>query len=83
MTNDMLSRPVAEIPDTTSHPRPLRMVRGPDGRPRMVRRGLKALAAMQANVPRVLRIGVIRGARIVEERVLRTRETITVGASEK
>jgi hypothetical protein len=83
MTNDMLSRPVAEIPDINSHPRPLRMVRGPDGRPRMVRRGLRALAAMQANVPRVLRVGVIRGARIVEERVLRTRETITVGASEK
>ncbi|MBI5489638.1 MAG: AgmX/PglI C-terminal domain-containing protein [Deltaproteobacteria bacterium] len=50
---------------------------------RVVRRGLRALAALQAKVPRVLRVGVIRDGRIVEERILRRRETITVGSSER
>ncbi len=71
------------VPDILQRPRPVRIVRGPDGRPRLVRRGLQALAAMRANVPKVLRIGVIRDARIVEERVLRRRETVTAGPSEK
>jgi TonB family protein len=44
--------------------------------------------AMQAvNVrptgPRVLRIGVIQGGKIVEERIVRKRETVTVGSSER
>ncbi|MBI5501461.1 MAG: AgmX/PglI C-terminal domain-containing protein [Deltaproteobacteria bacterium] len=84
MTNtDTSSGPVDEIPRIPERPRPLRVVRGPDGRPRLVRRGLRALAALQANVPRVLRVGVIRDGRIVEERILRRRETITVGPSER
>ena len=33
--------------------------------------------------PKVLRIGIIQGGKIVEERVMRKRETITVGSSEK
>ncbi len=33
--------------------------------------------------PKVLRIGLIQGGRIVEERVIRKRETVTVGSSEK
>jgi TonB family protein len=33
--------------------------------------------------PKVLRIGVIQGERIIEERVIRKRETVTVGTSEK
>jgi TonB family protein len=33
--------------------------------------------------PKVLRIGLIQGGKIVEERVIRTRETVTVGSSEK
>jgi hypothetical protein len=33
--------------------------------------------------PKVLRIGIIQGGRIVEERILRKRETVTVGSSEK
>jgi TonB family protein len=33
--------------------------------------------------PKVLRIGIIQGGKIVEERVLRKRETVTVGSSEK
>jgi hypothetical protein len=32
--------------------------------------------------PRVLRVGVVRGGRIVEERVIKERTTITVGAAE-
>jgi hypothetical protein len=64
-------------------PKPIRVVRGPDGKPRVVRRGAAAMAALQANVPKVLRIGVIQGARIIEERIIRRRETVTVGQSEK
>jgi TonB family protein len=33
--------------------------------------------------PKVLRIGVIQGGKIVEERIIRKRETVTVGSSEK
>jgi hypothetical protein len=33
--------------------------------------------------PKVLRIGVIQANKIVEERIIRTRETVTVGSSEK
>lgn len=33
--------------------------------------------------PKVLRIGLIQGGKIVEERVIRKRETVTVGSSEK
>src|SRR5688572_6356978 len=33
--------------------------------------------------PKVLRIGVIQGGKIVEERIVRKRETVTVGSSEK
>lgn len=33
--------------------------------------------------PKVLRIGVIQGGKIVEERIIRRRETVTVGPSEK
>jgi hypothetical protein len=58
-------------------------VRGPDGKPRVIRRGIAAFAALQANIPKVLRIGIIQGARIVEERIVRQRETITVGQSER
>jgi TonB family protein len=44
--------------------------------------------AMQAAVgkaagPKVLRIGLIQGGRIIEERVIRKRESVTVGTSEK
>jgi hypothetical protein len=81
--NEPFVLPTTNLPDSLPKPRPLRVVRGPDGRPRVIRRGISALAALRANLPRVLRIGVIRGARIVEERILRTRETVTVGSSER
>lgn len=70
-------------PGAAKRPKPLRVVRGPDGKPRVIRRGMAAFAALQANIPKVLRIGVIQGQRIIEERILRVRETVTVGASER
>lgn len=44
-----------------------------------------AMQAVQAKPsgPKVLRIGLIQGGKIVEERIIRTRETVTVGSSEK
>jgi len=33
--------------------------------------------------PKVLRIGIIQAGKIVEERIIRKRETVTVGTSEK
>ncbi|HEX7481799.1 MAG TPA: AgmX/PglI C-terminal domain-containing protein [Polyangiales bacterium] len=44
-----------------------------------------AMQAVQikASGPKVLRIGLIQAGKIVEERVIRKRETVTVGSSEK
>jgi TonB family protein len=44
-----------------------------------------AMQAVQVRVtgPKVLRIGVIQGGKIVEERIIRQRETVTVGSSER
>jgi TonB family protein len=44
-----------------------------------------AMQAVQAKPtgPKVLRIGIIQGGRIVEERVIRKRESVSVGSSEK
>jgi len=36
-----------------------------------------------SNLPKVLRIGVIQSGKIIEERIVRRRETVTVGPSEK
>lgn len=66
-----------------ARPKPLRVVRGPDGRPRVLRRGAAAFAALRTNLPKALRIGVIQGARITEERLLRDRDQVTIGRSEK
>ncbi len=35
------------------------------------------------NVPKVLRIGIIQSGKIIEERIIRKRDTVTVGQSEK
>ncbi len=48
--------------------------------------GMKATAKAAGNaaaLPKVLRIGIIQGGKIIEERIVRRRETVTVGASEK
>jgi TonB family protein len=39
--------------------------------------------AVRPSGPKVLRIGVIQGDKMVEERIIRRRETVTVGASER
>lgn len=80
MEHPTLTAPVT-LPN--ARPRPLRVVHGPDGRPRLLRRGAAAFAALRTNLPKVLRIGVIQGARITEERMLRDRELVTIGRSEK
>lgn len=56
--------------------------RVPGGRP-----GAMTMAMQAVNIkpigPKVLRIGVIQGGKIVEERIIRKRETVTVGGSER
>lgn len=73
--------PAVAPPD--ARPGSLRVVRGPDGRPRALRRGAAAFAALRTSLPKALRIGVIQGARITEERLLRDRDQVTIGRSEK
>jgi TonB family protein len=54
----------------------------PTGRP-----GAMTVAMQAVNIkpigPKVLRIGVIQAGKIVEERIIRKRETVTVGSSER
>lgn len=56
--------------------------KAPGGRP-----GAMTMAMQAVNIkpvgPKVLRIGVIQGGKIVEERIVRKRETVTVGSSER
>ncbi|MGE0792100.1 MAG: AgmX/PglI C-terminal domain-containing protein [Sandaracinaceae bacterium] len=40
-------------------------------------------APMHTSGPKVLRVGLIQSGKIIEERILRKRETITIGTSEK
>lgn len=51
------------------------------------RPGAMTMAMQAVNIkpigPKVLRIGVIQGGKIVEERIIRKRETVTVGGSER
>jgi TonB family protein len=42
-----------------------------------------AAAAVLASAPKVLRIGVIQGGKITEEQIVRQRENVTIGQSEK
>lgn len=55
--------------------------KGP-GRP-----GAMTVAMQAVNIkpvgPKVLRVGVIQGGKIIEERIIRKRETVTVGGSER
>ncbi len=43
---------------------------------------MRALSLSRAVGPKVLRVGVVRAGRIVEERIIKQRTTITVGAAE-
>ena len=41
------------------------------------------MRAVASTGPKVLRIGLIRGGRVVEERIIKQRTSVTVGPSEK
>ena len=57
------------------------------GQPQRGRPGAMTMAMQAVNVPtsgpKVLRIGVIQSGKIVEERIIRRRETVSVGSSER
>jgi hypothetical protein len=42
----------------------------------------QAMRAAPAGGPRVLRLGLVRGGRVIEERVLKDREPVTIGSNE-
>lgn len=65
---------------TTSEQQPQRGNRG--ARPGAMTMAMQAVQNRPAG-PKVLRIGLIQGGKIVEERIIRKRETVTIGASEK
>jgi len=54
----------------------------PGGRPGAMTMAMQAVAVRPSG-PKVLRVGVIQGDKMVEERIIRRRETVTVGASER
>jgi TonB family protein len=54
----------------------------PPGRPGAMTMAMQAVQVRPSG-PKVLRIGVIQGDKMVEERIIRSRETVTVGTSEK
>src|SRR5437867_6997946 len=51
------------------------------GRPGQMTAVMRAMA--QATGPKVLRIGLVQAGRVIEERIIKQRTTVTVGASEK
>jgi hypothetical protein len=53
----------------------------PTGRPGQMTAVMRAMT--QATGPKVLRIGLVTGGRIIEERIVKQRTTVTVGPSEK
>jgi hypothetical protein len=53
----------------------------PGGRPGQMTAVMRAMA--QASGPKVLRIGLVQGGRVIEERIIKLRTSVTVGASEK
>ncbi len=52
------------------------------GRPGAMTMAMQAVQVKPTG-PKVLRIGVIQGGKIIEERIVRKRETVTVGGSER
>jgi TonB family protein len=54
----------------------------PPGRPGAMTQAMQAVNVKPIG-PKVLRIGVIQNGKIVEERIIRKRETVTVGGSER
>ncbi|MBK6690937.1 MAG: AgmX/PglI C-terminal domain-containing protein [Myxococcales bacterium] len=54
---------------------------GQPGRPGQMTAVMRAV--MQQTGPKVLRIGLVQGGRVVEERIIKQRTSVTIGASEK
>lgn len=54
----------------------------PGGRPGAMTMAMQAVQVRPSG-PKVLRIGLIQGGKIIEERIIRQRETVTVGSSER
>lgn len=55
----------------------------PAGRPGAMTMAMQAVQVRPPTGPKVLRIGLIQGGKIIEERIIRQRETVSVGTSEK
>src|ERR1700691_5402478 len=53
----------------------------PAGRPGQMTAVMRAMA--QATGPKVLRIGLVQGGRVIEERIIKQRTSVTIGQSEK
>ncbi len=53
----------------------------PSARPGQMTAVMRAMS--QASGPKVLRIGVVQGGKVIEERVIKQRTTVTIGPSEK
>jgi hypothetical protein len=53
----------------------------PGGRPGQMTAVMRAMA--QASGPKVLRIGLVQGGRVIEERIIKQRTSVTIGQSEK
>src|SRR5579859_2173919 len=54
---------------------------GQAGRPGQMTAVMRAMT--QATGPKVLRIGLVQGGRVIEERIIKQRTTVTIGQSEK
>src|SRR5262245_34428812 len=67
-----------KTPETQNTQQP----QGKGPRPGAMTMAMQAVQVKPAG-PKVLRIGLIQAGKIVEERVIRKRETVTVGSSEK
>ena len=53
----------------------------PSGRPGQMTAVMRAMS--QVTGPKVLRIGLVHAGRVIEERIIKQRTTVTVGPSEK
>ena len=51
------------------------------GQPGQMTAVMRAMA--QATGPKVLRIGLVQGGRVIEERIIKQRTSVTIGQSEK
>ncbi len=54
---------------------------GPGNRPGQMTAVMRAMSVAQG--PKVLRIGLVQGGRVIEERIIKQRVTVTVGSNEK